>query len=197
MVFISKEESEELLKPYLPKLLSCILDGWDAAQKIPDRRKLEKSTKSGIVRDYIVDNIKETFDPITGAIPIQINDYFFLRIDKFHIRFKKFDINRLPRNYPTKQAVALEKQLLELPDVDGQIYLNAGYIPNEFETKILGVFVTCQIGKSNAWEIALGGVENGFVILPTQQTFDEDLVIRPRKELIKKEVSSEQPQSES
>lgn len=197
MAYISKEEAELILKPHLPKVLSCIIDGWDSAQKIPNRYKLETRTKSGIVRDFIVDSVKETFEPIPGASPIQINDYFFLRIDKFHIRFKKFDLNRLPRNYPTKQAVALEKQLMELPDVDGQIYLNAGYIPNEFETKILGVYVTCQVGKSNAWEIALGGVENGFVVLPTQQNFDEDVIIRPRKELIEKEVSSEQLQSES
>ena len=192
MDYLSKEYAEPILNPYLPSLLSCILDGWDSAQQLPDRHKLESGTKSGIVRDFIVDNVKEVFGSTPEVTPIQIKDYFFLRIDRFHIRFKKLDYNRLPRNYPTKQATALEKQLLELPDVNDQIYLNAGYITNEFETKVLGAYVTCQIGKVNQWEIALGGVENGFTALPTQQAFDETRIIRPKKELIgNKEVNGE------
>lgn len=197
MLSISRESAELTLKPHLPTLLSCILDGWDQAQNIPHRHKLESRTKSGIVRDLIVDEVKRKFDSIPGATPIQLNDYFFLRIGRLHIRFKKFDANRLPRNYPTRQAMSLEDQTLELPDINNQVFLNAGYVPNKFESKILGAYVTYQVGKSNEWEIALGGIENGFVVLPTQQSFDEGLIIRPRKELIEKEVFSEPLQSKS
>jgi hypothetical protein len=63
------------------------------------------------------------------------------------------------------------------------------------ETKIVAAFLTCQRDNSNDWEIILGGAEHGFIVIPTQASLDDETQLRPRKDLIEKEVSREPLQS--
>ena len=120
---------------------------------------------------------------------------FFLGLGNYLIRFKKFDENRLTRNYQTTQAKALEKQQLEIPAFEQHTIINAGYVTDMFETKVISAALTLRNGNSNDWEILLGGVEHGFTALPVQQQIDDELFIRPRKELIERGASSEPMQS--
>ena len=190
-----KEAAEKVLSPYVPILLSCIVDAWDQSLRVQFRHTYEPRTKSGIVRDLIVANVKEKFSSVPGAKIVQIKNLFFLGIGKYLIRFKKLDTNRLPSNYPTPQAVAIEKQQLEIPETDGRVFLNAGYMVDAIGTRIISAFLTCQIGKTNIWEMMLGGPEQGFVVLPVQQSFGDEIVIRPKKELVDKETEYESPQN--
>lgn len=194
---MNKDHAVKVLTQHIPLLRSCILDAWQQSLTIPFRHNYELRTKSSLMRDLIVANVKEKFSSIAGTKLLQANKLFFLEIDSYLIRFKKLDDNRLPRNYQTPQAVALERQQLEIPGTNGRVFLTAGYMTDSFETKIVSAFLTCQRGKSNDWEIMLGGEEHGFITLPTQQSLDEFITIRPRKELIEKEVFDESLQSKS
>lgn len=194
MAYISKPEAEIVLAPIIPSLRSCILDAWDQSLNLPLRHTFESRTKSGIVRDLIVAKIKERFDSSQWATPIQTKHHFFLKAGHLLIRFKKLNLNRLPQNYPTKQAVALEAQELELPGMSNTVYLNAGYSTDMTATRITSVFLTCQRNKSNDWELSLGGTEHGLIVLPVQQSFDDVQIIRPKKELVRKEVNGESAQ---
>lgn len=191
MAYISKVEAEDILAPFTSSLRACILDAWEQALTVPFRHHFESRTKSGIVRDLIVAKIKERFASIPGVTPIQTKHHFFLKIGKLLIRFKKLNLNRLPQNYPTKQAVALEAQELELPGIEGAVYLNAGYSTDATGTKILSAFLACQRNRANDWELPLGGPEHGLAVLPIQQTFDDEPMIRPRKDLVRKEETGE------
>lgn len=191
MAYVSKAEAENILAPIMSPLRSCILEAWEQSLNLPFRHNFESRTKSGIVRDMIVAKVKERFDSFPGVTPIQTKHHFFLRVENFLIRFKKLNLNRLPQNYPTKQAVALEAQELELPGMGNTIYLNAGYSADETGTRIISMFLTCQRNKSNEWELALGGAEHGLVVLPVQQSFDDVQIIRPKKELVRKEATGE------
>ena len=194
MAYISKTDAEIILAPIIPALRSCILGAWDQSLSLPFRHTFESRTKSGIVRDMIVAKIKESFDSFPGVTPIQTKHHFFLGVQNLLIRFKKLNLNRLPQNYPTKQAVALEAQELELPGMGNTVYLNAGYRTDVTATKITSVFLTCQRNKANDWELPLGGMEHGLAVLPIQQSFDDVPLIRPRKELVRKEESGESAQ---
>lgn len=191
MAYISKTEAQDILAPFVPTLRTSIFEAWDQALKVPNRHQLEPRTKSSMVRDLIVAKVKEKFASIPGATLIETRYHFFLRIQKFLIRFKKLDVNRLPQNYRTKQAVALEAQELDLPGIEGAIYLNAGYNTDATGTKILSAFLTCQRNRSNDWELPLGGAEHGLAVIPIQQSFDDETMIRPRKDLVRKEQASE------
>ena len=194
---MSKDIAEQVLRPHIPTLRACMLDAWKQSLSVPYRLHYELRTKSGIVRDLIVANVKEKFSSIPGTKLIKTKHLFFLQIGNYLIRFKKLDENRLTKNYPTAQAVALEKQQLEIPDFEGHTILSAGYITDSFETKIVSAALTCRRGNVNDWEIMLGGAEHGFAVLPVQQQIDDELLIRPKKELIGKEKLSEPLQSKS
>lgn len=194
---MTKDIAEMVLRPHIPTLRACMLDAWQQSLSVQYRLHYELRTKSGIVRDLIVANVKEKFSTVPGTKLLNANGLFFLKIDKFLIRFKKLDANRLTKNYPTVQALALEKQQLEIPDFEGHTILSAGYITNQLDTKIVNAALTCRRGNANDWEIMLGGAEHGFTVLPVQQQFDDELLIRPKKELIGKEKSSEPLQSQS
>jgi hypothetical protein len=161
------------------------------------RHHYEQRTKSGIVRDLIVANIKEKFVSMPGVTLIQTRHHFFLKVEQLLIRFKKLNPNRLPQNYPTKRAVALESQELELPGIDGAVFLNAGYRTDISGTKITSAFLTCQRRKVNDWELPLGGADHGIAVLPMQQSFDEEPLIRPKRDLVRKEETGESLQSKS
>jgi len=194
---MSKDIAETVLRPHIPTLRACMLDAWQQSLTVPYRLHYELRTKSGIVRDLIVANVKEKFASVPDAKLINKKSLFFLKIDNYLIRFKKLDGNRLTKNYPTEQALALENQQLEIPECKGHIILSAGYITDSFETKIVSAALTCRNGASNEWEIMLGGVEHGITVLPVQQQLDDELLIRPKKELMGKEKSSEPLQSKS
>ena len=187
---MSKSHAESILAPYIPSLRECMLNAWNQSMMVQFRHQFERRTKSGIVRDLIVANVKELFSTLPGVKLISNKHYFFLKIERYLIRFKKLDENRLTKNYPTQQAVALEKQQLELPGFKGHVILSAGYVTDHFETKIISAALTLRNGDSNEWEIMLGGTEHGFTQLPVQQQIDDEIFVRPRRNLIEKEVSS-------
>ncbi|MDR3580095.1 MAG: hypothetical protein P4L44_09050 [Oryzomonas sp.] len=186
-----KEIAEPILQPHIPLIRSCIIDAWHEGLDDPKWHKYNLRTKRNVVRDFIVFNIQEHFSGIKETKLINSNGYFFLKIERYLIRFKKLDINRLTSNFPTQQAHALEKQQLEIPGFKGHTILNAGYTADRFETKILAAAITKRNGKFNEWEILLGGTEHGFTELPVQQNFDEILPIRPRKDLLPEETKDE------
>lgn len=192
---MSRAAAENVLSPYIPTLRSCILDAWQQFLTVQYRHEYERRTKSGIVRDLIVANVKTKFSTISGAKLITANRMFFLKIGNYLIRFKKLDENRMTTNYPTTQAKALEKQQLEIPEFENHVIVNAGYITDMLGTKVVSAALTLRNGNANEWEIMLGGAEHGFTVLPVQQQIDDEIFVRPRKELIDKEASSEQRQS--
>lgn len=197
MAYISKEDAEPVLKPHIPNLLACIVEAFALSMEMPYRIDFESRTKSTILRDLIVRKVKEKFEEVPEATPFYTPHYFFLRIENFLIRVKKLDRNNLPNNVRTKQAVALTEQQFVIPETDGSVLLNLGYKINSARTKITSAFLTCQRGRTNEWDIPLGGTAEGFIVLPTQPSFDEYMNIRPRKELIRKEETRDSLQSKS
>lgn len=198
MAYIQREEAKNVLAPHFPLLRSCIHDAWAQSLTVPFRHHFKSRTKSCIVHDLIIAQVKERFVSIEGVSLAQTKHYLFLKVGNYLIRFKKLDINRLPMNYSTQQAVALECQELTLPGMEDHILLNAGYRTDTLGIKIAAVFLTCQRGKINEWEIMLeGGSELGYIPVPTQQTFDDDNLIRVKQGLIRKEETGEPLQSKS
>jgi len=67
--------------------------------------------------------------------------------DGFVLQFKKLDDQRLPRNYPTRLAIAFSHQFFLPGLAPGQKRLTLGYRLNELGTELRDVSIVCAKGS--------------------------------------------------
>jgi len=71
------------------------------------------------------------------------------------LRFKKLDNNKRSRNIPTTQQYLFRAQL-DLPGIPSELtHLEAGYVLNELQTGLDGVYITCPNKNRLEWFIDL------------------------------------------
>jgi len=75
--------------------------------------------------------------------------------DSLLLRFKKMGEDKSTRNIPTQQSFLFRAQL-ELPGIPAALtHLEAGYVLNDLQTALDGVYITCPNGKRLEWFIDL------------------------------------------
>jgi hypothetical protein len=118
---------------------------------------LSKSEAEKILEPYHISRKR-------GLVTINVRDQLLAR-------FKKLDRDKRSHNIPTQQSLLFKAQL-DLPGIESSLtHLDVGYVLNELQTGLDGVYITCPYGKGIAWWIdlndsALGAAGNVVPIAP-------------------------------
>jgi hypothetical protein len=190
---VTKEVAEKKLEPHATKIQGCILMGINEYQTEYSKYHYLHSARSraSLVRDHIVEKIKQAFDGNKGVNIIDKRGLFLLSIDGFVIRFKKLNKNFKTSNIQTQQTLRFSNQL----EIEG-LYkpitnLNAGYIANEFWSDF-ECLITCPNGNRLDWVINIPKKVSTtpIITISTQRTHIKEPLrrVRPR---IRKSQSNE------
>lgn len=158
MKYISKFDAEAILKPHLDPLARCIKSGFDIyLEKLgPESHLHPIRTRASFIHDQIVHLIEEEFDNTPGTNIIVQNGLFLLGIEEILIRFKKLNDNLIPSNIPTQQQLDFDRQL-DIPGFPSRgVYLNAGYTPNAFWSRLKSMNISFIVERRVKWDIDLG-----------------------------------------
>ena len=165
---LKKEDSLDILSPYLPIISEVITDAITEFNRDPLKLFYCNRTKSSAINDLIVSKALVKFYNTKG---IRIRKkrgctYFFIK-DKFLLRFKKFDRHLRTSNIPTHQSNQfLGQQTLfdELPATVTNVF--AGYTWNASQGAQSGIYLTCPAGNSNQWTYSFGSTSPVAEIIP-------------------------------
>ena len=150
------ERAQSDLEPYVERLIRCLRAGITKFQADHGGMlyKIQLGTQAGLVRDYIVEEIKQEFDGEPGVSHRTFRNLFLLNIqNRYFLRFKKLDRRLRTRNVPTQLSLDfLLQQPLSLPGMpDPATHLNVGYQPGlTISTSTL--WITCPDGNTLEWK---------------------------------------------
>jgi hypothetical protein len=150
------DQAQVDLEPYIARLRRCVKDGISQFQADygPRLYKIQLGTQAGLVRDYIVEEIKTEFDGEAGVSYSTTRNLFLLNVgNRYFLRFKKLDRRLRTRNIPTQLSLDfLLQQPLSLPGMpDPATHLNVGYKPG-LTLATSTVWVTCPDGPALEWQ---------------------------------------------
>jgi hypothetical protein len=163
---MDKDIIEEKLTPHIKNIYRCIVDGFDKAVPLlkSESRTFCNRTKSGIIRDFIVSEVREVF-----SYPhiIENKSLVVLNIEGVIIRFKKLNRRLLAGNNPTNQSEKFSNQDklpgFALPTVN----LNAGYVIDESGYDIRSVHLTRPKSQyENYWVLNMESFIMNNMIIP-------------------------------
>ena len=193
---LSKEESEQILKPHYHDLLvDCIDPAWDIYKNVFQEYQsfLELRTRAGILRDLIVSKVRiKYFGKPNPRIIENSNGLFMLSFDDIvFARFKKIKTDYTTSNILTQQAIQFNSNEL-FPEYINKVLVNIGYmVDRDWNRK--GTYICCPNGNSSyLWylDLAANGIfnEKELISLDENDTEeDEDIevikgIINPKEE---------------
>lgn len=130
---------------------------------------ISKRTKSSLINDHIIHNIKTEFEHDPHVHPFPKNGSYRLSIDNgaIIIRMKKLNKKGRSSNIPTQEVLNfIEQTSLFAPEYS--INLDAGYVADGFLSKIL---IACPHGKNVEWMIDLDEATNNANIIIATDAF--------------------------
>jgi hypothetical protein len=153
-------------------------------RKYPNRPKHLARTRANIVHDLMMDKAINRFDrPRCRVVERRNQTERFLVLDeRVALWFKKLDRSRVPRNYPTEQALKRSKGQLHLfGEHEDLELLVVGYALNREQTAVTRVSITKPNGRARpSWFIDLDEPTSGIRSLPNPSPQDEG----PRRQRI-------------
>jgi len=158
--FLSREEAELILKPFLKPIFGCIENAWGDFLSIdPEKaQKLEIRTRAGLIRDFTVDYIKRLAlsheEMVFGA-----KEGHLLIGQKLLLQFKKLTDGLSVSNYQTTRRKQFDAQL-PLEGIPDATRLTAGYIPDDLWMKPRELYVVCHCGKVQEWHLRVHLIDN-------------------------------------
>jgi hypothetical protein len=155
---ISQTQAEKLLGPQLKRIRDCIVRAFQKWRSDYSKNALVHTARSraSVIHDHMVAFAKEYFsgdDSIrifskSGLAVVNIKDVVLLR-------FKKLDAKKRSSSIPTRQNYLFKAQL-DLPGIPSELtHLEAGYVLNELQTGLDGVYITCPNKNRLEWFIDL------------------------------------------
>lgn len=154
---VSKEEAKDLLKGHYGNLQKAISLSWEEYKEKyqEDEYKFEIRTRAGIIRDLIVDKIRQYFTNIPNTRIIEKSGLFILVINEIlFLRFKKLKDDYTTSNISTSQSNAFAEQEELFPQYSDFTHLNVGYTVDRMWESI-GMFISCPNGTTIKWILKL------------------------------------------
>jgi hypothetical protein len=134
----------------------CIQSAWEYYTKNfqKDQFRLEKRTRAGIIRDIMIDYVKQLFHGVDNISISNSNGLFLLIINEsIVIKFKKLKSDYTPSNVPTTQTnLFLQGELF--PEYEKMTYLHVGYVVND-SWEYIAMCISCTDGRVVHWIINL------------------------------------------
>ena len=191
-----RSEVEEYFTRYGERLCKCIGESfYHFRQKhSEDSFKYEIRTKAGIVRDLIVDSLKNEFG-FEKNVSFLVDQYgtFMVMDHKYLLRVKKFKENLSTSNYQTPRAQDYASNL-NIPGIPiAPLRLEVGYLPDALFTEIKGIYIVRSVDNVPQWSIRLDNsdIESG---IPTDM-FDPisapTIEVKLKKGMIRREGSND------
>ena len=189
--FLSREEAEPILKPFLKSIFGCIENAWGDFLSIdPEKtQKLEIRTRAGLIRDFTVDYIKRLAlsheEMAFGA-----KEGHLLIGHKLLLQFKKLTDGLSVSNYQTTRRKQFDAQL-PLEGIPDATRLTAGYIPDDLWMKPRELYVVCHCGKVQEWHLRVHLLDNvqrtvEYLRLPFKRENTPDVI--PNKDTKKRRI---------
>jgi hypothetical protein len=174
------------LGPYVQRLARCVQLA--IAEFLKDQgkfiAKMETRTQAGILRDYIVAEIRSEFPEDEPGIhhTTRSNLYLLSIHNLYFLRFKKLDRRLRTRNNPTQMSLdyLLQRPLELFPDLEPATHLNLGYRPG-LTIATSSIWITCPDGNALEWEWGLSEAEEPAQLTPVAPTERRVRRVRPRR----------------
>lgn len=161
---ISQERATEILGPHDDDLVQPFFNGWGAWTRLGDfdpeyHATMTPRGRASLVYDFIMRDAKSRFEGRESEGIRTLDDYNSLLVgfgEEIVLRFKMFDQEKRPRNYPTMRQRQYAGQMLELPGMPpAATNLSIGYRLNETATEIQDIYITCYRIVSLVWSYPL------------------------------------------
>lgn len=170
----TEQEAARQLETFYNEISYCINSGIEDYIKYDSQRAAihTNRTKANLIRDYVVHHARLSFQERADTKIIEKGGLFVVLInDKFAIRFKKLNKDKLSSNIPTKQATrfSTNQLILSFPEFQHNITnLDAGYVSDTNYTFYNGVsdaYLVCRNGNNLYWSLKLDSADT-VVALP-------------------------------
>ena len=132
-MYYSKEEVNEQLQPWYPKLVHAIEEAIDAWQKdgVYMRPHFSPVSTAATINDYVHEKLKSLMlQEVGGECFVDNRAFFTVILDgKFALRPKKVDKNLKSANIKTSRVNAIKEQEYSLPGLESEVFfLTLGYL---------------------------------------------------------------------
>lgn len=146
---LSEAEAPAVLGPYAGGLRACVLEafGHYTTSVIPVIPALAtRTTRANLLHDLILDRMRTRWPDLMHTARRRC----FLRVSpQVLLQVKKLNADRLPSNYPTRQALQFAAQR-PLQGFPASTRLTLGYSLNHWGTEVTDVTVLCQVSWTYA-----------------------------------------------
>lgn len=162
----SESQARSILSPYFPMIYDAIAAAWNEySQDIGDwGPDMTDRSRASIVHDLTIRSAIQQFDEMQGVRVVEQNRLFLFIFDEsIALRFKKLDENKRSRNIPTQVTLDFLAQQ-EIPGIASTLHLEAGYVLNELQTDIDGIYIVCPTRDRVRWSWALQAPDVGQVV---------------------------------
>lgn len=157
-MYYSKEEVNENLQTWYPKLVHAIEEAIDAWQKdgLYMRPHFSPVSTAATINDYVHEKLKSLMLQEVGGECFVDNRAFTVILDgKFALRPKKVDKNLKSANIKTSRVNAIKEQEYSLPGLESEVFfLTLGYRLSDFQ-ELQGVFVIMEDAQKAVWSIKI------------------------------------------
>lgn len=162
----SKEEAEDILRPYLVSLGSIFPRAWQSWDQLGEaapglRLQLGKRSRASMIHDFATAVAYEVFDGCGPAVVLDDKPGFLLMTfdSKLYVRLKKYKDGSLQTcGIPTIQRSLFFDQEPIQPTLTGwedTTNLVLGYRPNAESTAVGSTMISCATRKRAHWTIEL------------------------------------------
>lgn len=165
------QDAKEILKPHLTSIVKVVEQGFadqiklkEAADSlIGEPGDWHKRTRATVAHQQIVRRASVEFGDKENITAQDWGDVFAVKFDEdLFLRFKKFT-----NTGSTYSLSGIETRQMRSFLGQGQLpgfpsdptFIFAGYIPDRYWTKVMGVYVGCWLGKNLQWIIDIGRYE--------------------------------------
>jgi len=163
MPLIERSEAQQLLNSHLNVISNSISSGVDeyfSMYSDEARSRHRPTTRANIIHDHIIDRAKRGFDLKSGTRHHDSRGLsLFVLDERFLLRFKKLNDDKVSRNQKTNQVQAFRQQQKVLDGIETLYNIEAGYVFNELEQGIQSIFLVCPNGRGIYWDIDLADTE--------------------------------------
>ena len=158
----AKDSAIPVLEPYMESLKKAVLEGHKQYYSNNTNQNLavfENRTKSGCIRDYVVNSVKEEFSHGDPVKMFNVRGLFVVCIGEYAIRFKKVDKHLRASNIKTKQNRAYTNQTC-IPGFPKEfIHVDLGYIQDNARN-VDSMHLICRYGEQILWSYDLSSGSN-------------------------------------
>lgn len=160
-MLITKNEAEQLLTPYIDRLLTVFDSAWnDWLNRLKNNPSCCKRGRSNFIWDQIIHHAKQEFglepDHKFAIYPYNNNQtYNFIIEQRLVFRIKKGKNSRRSSNIPTNMALGFHDPNESLPEIGSLPRIEIQYELDKLESSIIDIVAVARDRNIIVWDLSL------------------------------------------